>query len=86
MDAGSAAGVPSASHVGTDVEAQSSSPRKTRRDNYNIDLENDVAMRATPLLPLVQAPPVQYAVELAKYMVDETYVSFLTELGSQNMR
>jgi len=41
------------------------------RDNYDIDLENDVVMRAAPPLPLVQAPPVYYAAELAKYMVDE---------------
>jgi len=43
-------------------------------------------MRAAPPLPLVQARPVHYAAELAKYMVDERYESFLTELTSQNMR
>jgi len=57
-----------------------------RRDNYDIDLENDLVMRAAPPLPLVQAPPVQYAAELAKYIVDERYGSFLTELASQNMQ
>jgi len=31
---------------------------QARRDNYDIDLENDVVMRAAPPLPLVQAPPV----------------------------
>jgi len=59
---------------------------QARRDNYDIDLEHAVVMRAAPLLPLVQAPPVHYAAELAKYMVDERYKSFLTELASQNMR
>jgi len=59
---------------------------QARRDNYDIDLENDVVMRAASPLPLVQAPPVHYAAELAKYMVDERYESFLTELASQNMR
>jgi len=44
---------------------------QARRDNYDIDLENDLVMRAAPPLPLVQAPPVHYAAELAKYMVDE---------------
>ena len=34
----------------------------------------------------MQAPPVHYAAELAKYMVDERYKSFVTELASQNMR
>jgi len=43
-------------------------------------------MRAAPPLPLVQGPPVHYAGELAKYMVEERYESFLTELASQNMR
>jgi len=42
---------------------------QARRDNYDIDLENDVLMRAAPPLPLVQAPPVHYAAELAKYML-----------------
>jgi len=59
---------------------------QARRDNYDIDLENDVVMRAAPPLPLVQAPPVHYPAELAKYMVDERYESFLTELALQNMR
>ena len=59
---------------------------QARRDNYDIDLESDVVMRAAPPLPLVQAPPVHYAAELPKYMVDERYESFLTELASQNMR
>jgi len=59
---------------------------QARRENYDIHLENDVVMRAAPPLPLVQAPPVHYAAELAKYMVDERYESFLTELASQNMR
>jgi len=59
---------------------------QARHDNYDIDLENDVVMRAAPPLPLVQAPPVHYAAELAKYMVDERYESFLTELAWQNMR
>jgi len=44
---------------------------QARPDNYDIDLENDVVMRAAPPLPLVQAPPVHYAAELAKYMVDD---------------
>jgi len=55
-------------------------------ENYHIDLENDVVMRAAPPLSLVQAPSVHCAAELAKYMVDERYESFLTELASQNMR
>jgi len=59
---------------------------QARRDNYDIHLEIDVVMRAAPPLPLVQAPPVHYAAELAKYMVDERYQSCLTELASQNMR
>jgi len=59
---------------------------QARRDNYDIDLANDVLMRAAPPLPLVQAPPVHYAAELAQYMVDERYQSFLTELASQNIR
>jgi len=46
---------------------------QARHDNYDIDLENDVVLRAAPPLPLVQAPPVHYATELAKYMVDERY-------------
>jgi len=58
---------------------------QSRRDNYYIDLEHDVVMRAAPPRPLVQAPPVHYAAEFAKYMVDERYQSFLTELASQNM-
>jgi len=57
-----------------------------RRDNYDIGLENDVIIRAAPALPLVQALPVHYAMELAKYMVDERYESFLTELAWQNMQ
>jgi len=57
-----------------------------RRDNYDIGLGGDVVMRAAPPLPWVQAPPVHYAAELAKYMVDQRYESFLTELASQNMR
>jgi len=44
---------------------------QARRDNYDIDLENDVVMTAAPPLPLVQAPPVHYSAELAKYMVDQ---------------
>ena len=59
---------------------------QARRENYDIDLQNDVVMRAAPPLPLVQAPPVHYAAELAKFMVDERYESFLTELALQNMR
>jgi len=43
-------------------------------------------MRAAPLLPLVQVPPIQYATELAEYIVNEKYESFLTELASQNMQ
>jgi len=43
-------------------------------------------MRAAPPLPLVQAPPVHYATEWAKYMVDQRYESFLTELALQNMQ
>ena len=38
---------------------------QARCDNYVIDLENDVVMRAAPPLPLVPAPPVHYAAELA---------------------
>jgi len=30
---------------------------QARHDNYDIDLENDVVMRAAPPLPLVQAGP-----------------------------
>ena len=63
------------------VAALKHAPRK----NYDIDLENDVVMRAAPALPLVQAPPVHHAAELTKYMVDERYKSFLTELASRNM-
>jgi len=36
---------------------------QARRDNYGIDLENDVVMRGTPPLPLVQVPPVHYSAE-----------------------
>ena len=43
-------------------------------------------MRPAPPLPLVHAPPVHYAAELAKYMADERYESILSELASQNMR
>jgi len=58
---------------------------QARRDNYDIDLENDLVMRATPPLVLVQAPPVYDAAELAKSMVDERYESFLTEVASHNI-
>jgi len=58
---------------------------QARRNNYDIDLENDVVMRAAPPLPLVLAPHVHYAAELAKYMIDERYKCFLNELVSQNM-
>jgi len=58
---------------------------QARHEKYDIDLENDVVMRAAPPLPLVQAPLVHQASELAKYMVDERYESFLTVLASQNM-
>ena len=44
---------------------------EARREHYDIDLANDVVMRAAPPLPLVQAPAVHYAAELAKSMVDE---------------
>jgi len=59
---------------------------QTPPKNTDIDLENDFLMRAALALPLVQAPPVHQAAELTKYMVDERYKSFLTELASQNMR
>jgi len=59
---------------------------QARHENYDMDLENDVVIRAAPLLPLVQAPPVHQAAELAKCMVDERYESILTVLASQNMR
>jgi len=59
---------------------------QARGDNYDIELENDVVMRATPPLLLVQAPSVYDAAELAKSIVDERYESFLTELASHNMR
>ena len=59
---------------------------QARCENYKIDLEIDVVMRAAPPLPFVQAPPVHYAAELATYMVDERYESFLTKLASQIMR
>jgi len=68
------------------LKGRVSALEQARRDNYDIDLENDVVMRAAPPLPLVQAPLVHYAAELAKYMVDERYESFLTELASQNMQ
>jgi len=38
---------------------------QARRDNYVIDLENDVVVRAAPPLPLVPAPPVHHAALLA---------------------
>jgi len=86
MDGGSAEGVPSTSHVSADLKGRVAVLEEAPHDNYDIDLENDVVMRAAPPLPLVQAPTVHYAAELAKYMVDEIYESFLTELASQNMR
>jgi len=51
-----------------------------RHDKYDIDLKNDVVMRAAPRLPLMQGPSVHYTAELAKYMHDKRYKSFLTEL------
>ena len=59
---------------------------QAQHENHDIDLENHVVRRAAPPLPLVQAPPVHYGAELAQYMVDERYESFLTELASQNLR
>jgi len=59
---------------------------QARYKNYDIHLENDVAITVAPPLPLVQAPLVHYAAALAKYMVHKRYESFLRELPSQNMR
>jgi len=59
---------------------------QARYKNYDIHLENDVAITVAPPLPLVQARLVHYAAALARYMVHERYESFLTELASQNMR
>jgi len=59
---------------------------QARPENHDIDVENNVVMRAAPPLALVQAPPVHYAAKLAKYIVDERYEGFLTELSSHNMR
>ena len=36
---------------------------------YKIDSDSDVVMEAAPALPLVQAPPIEYAREIAAYMV-----------------
>jgi len=58
---------------------------QARSENYDLDLENDVVMRAPLPFPLLQESPVYYAAKLAKYMVDARYESFLTELTSQKM-
>jgi len=55
-----------------------------RCKNYDIDLENPIVMRAALLLPLMQAPAVDYSAELVMYMFDERYESFLTKLAWQN--
>jgi len=44
-----------------------------RRENYDIDIVNNVVIRAAPPLRLVQAPTVHYAAELAKIIVDQGY-------------
>ena len=33
---------------------------------YEIDADNDAVMRAAPALPLVEAPPVEYAREIGR--------------------
>ena len=43
-------------------------------------------MRAALTLPLVQGLLVHYAAELAKYIVNERYETFLTELAYQNIQ
>jgi hypothetical protein len=60
---------------------------KARQEDYDIDLQNDVVMRAAPPLPmLVKEPPVHFAAQLATYTVNPEYKAYLTELAAQNMR
>jgi hypothetical protein len=59
---------------------------RARQEDYDIDLQNDVVMRAAPPLPLVNQPPVHFAAQLATYTVNPEYEAYLTELAAQNMR
>ena len=53
---------------------------------YKIDSHSDVVMQAAPALPLVQAPPIEYAREIAAYMVQAEWQPYLTELAKTNMQ
>ena len=56
------------------------------KEGYKIDSESDVIMQAAPPLPLVEAPPIEYAREIAAYLVRTEWQPYLTELAATNMQ
>ena len=56
------------------------------KEGYKIDSESDVIMQAAPPLPLVEAPPIEYAREIAAYLVRTEWQPYLTELAQTNMQ
>ena len=53
---------------------------------YEIDADNNAVMRVAPALPLVEPPPLEYAREIAAYMVDAEWGPYLTELAESSLR
>ena len=56
------------------------------KEGYKIDSDSDVIMQAAPPLPLVEAPSIEYAREIAAYLVCTKWQPYLTELVTTNMQ
>ena len=56
------------------------------KEGYKIDSDSEVIMQAAPPLPLVQVPPIEYAREIAAYIVQAEWQPYLTELTKTNMQ
>ena len=56
------------------------------KHGYKIDSDSDVVMQAALPLLLVQAPPVEYAREIAAYMIQVKWQPYPTELAKTNVQ
>ena len=52
------------------------------KHGYKIDSDSDVVMQAALALLLVQAPPIEYAQEIAPYMIQKEWQPYLTVTGA----